>query len=112
MYELVRAGPDSLVGEVIKLIGDTASIQVYEETSGLTVGDPVVRSGAPLQVELGPGIMSSIFDGIQRPLSTIAEETKSVYVPRGVNIPALDHKKLWEFKTNKDLKVCNKSICI
>jgi len=68
MYELVRVGHMELVGEIIKLEGDLASIQCYEETSGLTVGDPVLRTQAPLCVELGPGIMDNIFDGIQRPL--------------------------------------------
>ena len=105
MYELVRVGPFQLIGEIIKLIGDTASIQVYEETSGLTIGDEVVRTGAPLQVELGPGIMTSIFDGIQRPLTTIAEESGSVYIPRGVNVEALDHKKVWPFVAAPEVKV-------
>merc|ERR1712200_78186 len=68
MYELVRVGYDELVGEIIRLEGDLATIQVYEETSGVTVGDPVLRTGKPLSVELGPGIMGSIFDGIQRPV--------------------------------------------
>lgn len=71
MYELVRVGHSKLVGEIIKLEGDTASIQVYEDTSGLTVGDPVLRKKQPLSVELGPGIMGTIFDGIQRPLESI-----------------------------------------
>jgi len=75
MYELVKVGWDKLVGEIIKLEGDTASIQCYEDTSGLTVGDPVLRSGNPLSVELGPGILETIFDGIQRPLKTIAERS-------------------------------------
>jgi len=97
MYELVRVGHDKLVGEIIKLVGDTASIQCYEETAGLTVGDPVERTGAPLQVELGPGIMDNIFDGIQRPLEAIFNETKSVFIPRGVTVNALDHKKKWPF---------------
>ena len=66
MYELVRVGNEQLVGEIIRLEGDTATIQVYEETSGLTVGDPVFRTGKPLSVELGPGLMEMIFDGIQR----------------------------------------------
>ena len=66
MYELVRVGNEELVGEIIRLEGDTATIQVYEETSGLTVGDPVFRTGKPLSVELGPGLMEMIFDGIQR----------------------------------------------
>jgi len=97
MYELVRVGPDSLVGEIIKLVGDTVSIQVYEDTSGLTVGDPVVRTGAPLQVELGPGIMAGIFDGIQRPLTTIARENSGIFIPRGVSTQALDHSKKWDY---------------
>lgn len=98
MYELVRVGPNRLVGEIIKLIGDTASIQVYEDTSGLTVGDPVLRTGAPLQVELGPGIMNSIFDGIQRPLTVIAEMSDSVFIPRGFSCNNLDHEKPWDFQ--------------
>jgi len=98
MYELVRVGHSQLVGEIIKLTNDTASIQCYEETSGLTIGDPVERTGAPLQVELGPGIMDNIFDGIQRPLKVIALESKSVFVPRGVNVLSLDHKKKWLFE--------------
>jgi len=74
MYELVKVGWDRLVGEIIKLEGDTASIQCYEDTSGLTVHDPVLRTGNPLSVELGPGILGNIFDGIQRPLETIAKK--------------------------------------
>jgi len=97
MFELVRVGHFKLVGEIIKLTGDTASIQCYEETAGLTIGDPVERTGAPLQVELGPGIMDNIFDGIQRPLDSIAKESGSVFMPRGVNVKALDHHKQWEF---------------
>jgi len=97
MFELVRVGHFKLVGEIIKLTGDTASIQCYEETAGLTIGDPVERTGAPLQVELGPGIMDNIFDGIQRPLDAIAKQSGSVFVPRGVNVKSLDHTKKWEF---------------
>jgi len=97
MNELVRVGHDKLVGEIILLQEDTASIQCYEETAGLMVGDPVERTGAPLQVELGPGIMDNIFDGIQRPLEKIAHESKSVFVPRGVDVKSLDHKKEWDF---------------
>jgi V-type H+-transporting ATPase subunit A len=82
MYELVRVGHSKLVGEIIKLEGDTASIQVYEDTSGLTVGDPVLRKKAPLSVELGPGIMETIFDGIQRPLETIFVESKDIFVSK------------------------------
>ena len=72
MFEVVRVGADRLVGEIIKLEADTASIQVYEDTSGLTVGDPVLRTRKPLSVQLGPGIMNEIFDGIQRPLEVRA----------------------------------------
>jgi len=99
MYELVRVGHSKLVGEIIKLEGDTASIQVYEDTSGLTVGDPVLRKKQPLSVELGPGIMGTIFDGIQRPLETIFEDTGDVYVPKGVDVPALTRAKRWTFTT-------------
>jgi len=97
MYELVRVGHYQLVGEIIRLEGDTATIQVYEETSGLTVGDPVLRTGKPLSVELGPGIMDNIFDGIQRPLQNIADISKSIYIPRGINTPALNKDKRWDF---------------
>ena len=97
MYELVKIGWSKLVGEVIKLEKDTASIQCYEDTSGLTVGDPVLKTGSPLAVQLGPGLLSQIFDGIQRPLETISELSKSVYVPRGVDVPSLDNKKEWLF---------------
>lgn len=82
MFELVRVGHHKLVGEIIRLEGDTASIQVYEDTSGLTVGDPVVRKHQALSVELGPGIMDTIFDGIQRPLNDIAELSKDCFIPR------------------------------
>lgn len=98
MYELVRVGHDQLVGEIIRLERETATIQVYEETSGLTVGDPVLRTKKPLSVELGPGIMESIFDGIQRPLQNISEITKSIYIPRGINTPALNTQKQWYFE--------------
>lgn len=98
MYELVRVGYSELVGEIIRLEGDMATIQVYEETSGVTVGDPVLRTGKPLSVELGPGIMGSIFDGIQRPLKDINELTQSIYIPRGVNTPALSVTAEWDFQ--------------
>lgn len=70
---------------------------MYEETSGVTVGDPVLRTGKPLSVELGPGILGSIFDGIQRPLKDIHELTQSIYIPKGVNVPALSRTQSWEF---------------
>jgi len=101
MYELVRVGHSELVGEIIRLEGDFATIQVYEETSGVTVGDPVLRTGKPLSVELGPGIMGSIFDGIQRPLKDINELTQSIYIPKGINTPALNITEQWDFQPGK-----------
>ncbi|CAH3105525.1 unnamed protein product [Porites lobata] len=98
MYELVRVGHSELVGEIIRLEGDMATIQVYEETSGVTVGDPVLRTGKPLSVELGPGILGSIFDGIQRPLKDINELTQSIYIPRGVNTEALSRTASWDYQ--------------
>ena len=137
MYELVRVGHTKLVGEIIRLEGDMATIQVpslkptppprsrgvtplqgnasvprrparhgaavsqpaqvYEETSGLSVGDPVVCTGQPLSVQLGPGIMGRIYDGIQRPLEKIAEVTQSIYIPRGIQTTALDDDIKWPF---------------
>jgi V-type H+-transporting ATPase subunit A len=97
MYELVRVGHNNLVGEIIRLEEDRATIQVYEETSGLTVGDPVVCTGQPLSLQLGPGIMGRIYDGIQRPLEKIAEITQSIYIPRGVSAAALDNDINWSF---------------
>lgn len=97
MYELVRVGHAELVGEIIRLESDRATIQVYEETSGVSVGDPVLRTGKPLSVELGPGIMNNIFDGIQRPLQDINELTQSIYIPKGINIPALSRTLKWDF---------------
>jgi len=110
MYELVRVGTDKLVGEIIKLEMDQAYIQVYEETAGLTIGDPVLRTGRPLSVELGPGIMNAIFDGIQRPLNVIAKNQAAagfnpIYIPRGVDIRALDTKRVYEYTVNPMWKV-------
>eukprot|EP00924_Labyrinthula_sp_SR-Ha-C_P008342 maker-scaffold_11-snap-gene-10.11-mRNA-1 protein AED:0.03 eAED:0.03 QI:55/1/1/1/0.66/0.5/4/51/615 len=107
MYELVRVGTQLLVGEIIKLEGDTASIQVYEDTSGLVVGDPILRTNAPLSLELGPGIMNNIFDGIQRPLEQIQKESTSVggvFIDKGITCNALDRTKTWDFKS-RGLKV-------
>jgi V-type H+-transporting ATPase subunit A len=105
MYELVRVGHEQLVGEIIRLEGDSATIQVYEETSGLTVGDPVLRTGKPLSVELGPGILGQIFDGIQRPLRSIADLSQSIYIPRGVNVSALSTETQWFFEPSKEFRV-------
>ncbi|XP_069797259.1 V-type proton ATPase catalytic subunit A-like isoform X6 [Narcine bancroftii] len=105
MYELVRVGHEELVGEIIRLEGDLATIQVYEETSGVSVGDPVLRTRKPLSVELGPGIMGAIFDGIQRPLSEIGLTTGSIYIPRGINVSPLDTERNWEFTPTNGLRV-------
>jgi len=104
MYEVVRVGEYKLVGEIIKLEADTASIQVYEDTSGLTVGDPLVKTGLPLSLELGPGILDGIYDGIQRPLERIQQVCQSVFVPRGVDVPNLDRDRRWSY-TPKNVKV-------
>lgn len=105
MYEIVRVGKEKLVGEIIQLEHDTATIQCYEETSGLTVGDPVVGTGKPLSVLLGPGLMTNIYDGIQRPLKDISDKSKSVFIPRGVSAIALDLDRQWPFVPNKDIHV-------
>ncbi|MFH1779777.1 MAG: V-type ATP synthase subunit A [Candidatus Micrarchaeota archaeon] len=95
--EIVRVGKDKLMGEIISLKGDTASIQVYEDTSGLKPDDEIISTGKPLEVELGPGLLSSVFDGIQRPLDVI-KEMSGVFIARGIDVPALDRKKKWDFK--------------
>lgn len=104
MYELVKVGHDNLVGEVIRIDGDKATIQVYEETAGVTVGDPVLRTGKPLSVELGPGLMETIYDGIQRPLKAIKDMSQSIYIPRGIDTPALSRTVKYDFKPGQ-LKV-------
>jgi V/A-type H+-transporting ATPase subunit A len=96
MYDVVRVGKLGLMGEVIRLEGETATIQVYEDTAGLIVGDPVESTEGPLTVELGPGLLSSIYDGVQRPLPVIAKQTGD-YITRGTRASALDRKKLWKF---------------
>jgi len=96
MYDMVRVGPERLVGEIISLKAGVASIQVYEETEGLKVGDPVEETGQPLLAELGPGLLKNIFDGIQRPLSQI--EKHGDFILRGLQIPALDRTLKWEFQ--------------
>jgi V/A-type H+/Na+-transporting ATPase subunit A len=97
MYDLVRVGDLRLIGEVIRLERDRATIQVYEDTSGLRVGEPVVTTGLPLSVELGPGLLGSIFDGIQRPLPTMVARYGD-YVPRAAMLPALDRARRWKFE--------------
>ena len=96
MFDVVRVGELGLIGEIIEMRGDKASIQVYEETAGLKTGDKVVSTGEPLSAELGPGIMEMIFDGIQRPLEIIKGKTGS-NIARGVEVTSLDHEKEWDF---------------
>ena len=96
MFDVVRVGNERLIGEIIEMRGDAASIQVYEETAGLGPGAEVQTTGAPLSVELGPGMIETIFDGIQRPLETIRRLTGNV-IQRGVEVPSLDREKKWEF---------------
>ena len=96
MYDVVRVSDKHLIGEVIELRGDRASIQVYEETGGIGPGEPVVSTGAPLSVELAPGLIESIYDGIQRPLDVVRRQAGD-RIARGIMVDALDHEKLWEF---------------
>ena len=96
MSDVVRVGPQRLIGEVLTMKGDSASIQVYEETSGLGPGAVVETTGAPMSVELGPGIIENIYDGIQRPLEKIREKA-GANIARGVEVPALDREKKWDF---------------
>jgi V/A-type H+-transporting ATPase subunit A len=96
MLELVEVGSDHLLGEIMRIQGDVATAQVYEDTTGLTPGEEVYGSGLPLSVELGPGIMGSIFDGVQRPL-TVIRETSDQYIRRGIQVPVLDREKEWVF---------------
>ena len=97
MYDIVRVGKLGLVGEIIRLDGDTAFIQVYEDTSGLFVGEKVETTGQPLMVELGPGLLEAIFDGIQRPLDQI-KKMEGDFIARGVEVPSLDREKKWHFQ--------------
>ncbi len=96
MYDLVRVGAEGLMGEIIEMRGDRASIQVYEETEGLGPGNPVDATGAPLSVELGPGLLESVYDGVQRPLDVL-ERMAGAFLARGVTAPGLDREKQWEF---------------
>ena len=97
MADVVRVGEQRLIGEILTMTGGSASIQVYEETSGLGPGADVVTTGAPLSVELGPGLIENIYDGIQRPLEVIMKKVKGNNLPRGVEVPALDREKKWDF---------------
>ena len=96
MYDVVRVGKQHLIGEIIELRGDKASVQVYEETAGIGPGDEVVSTGLPLSVELGPGLIEGIYDGIQRPLETL-REIGGDRIARGVEAHALNREKKWAF---------------
>lgn len=96
MFDLVQVGEEGLMGEIIEMRGKTASIQVYEETEGLGPGDPVVGTGAPLSVELGPGMLSAVYDGVQRPLDAI-EAAAGSFLHRGISAPGLDREARWDF---------------
>lgn len=96
MFDIVRVGKENLVGEIIRLDGDTAFVQVYEDTGGLTIGEPVVSTGLPLAVELGPGMLNGIFDGIQRPLDKI-NEASGTYIDRGITVNSLSREAKWPF---------------
>jgi V/A-type H+-transporting ATPase subunit A len=96
MYDVVRVGDAELSGEVIRLEGDEAVIQVYEDTTGLMIGEQVVNTGMPLSVELGPGLLSSIFDGVQRPLPVLADKSGD-FISKGITVPGLDRERKWQF---------------
>jgi V/A-type H+-transporting ATPase subunit A len=98
IYDVCKVGESGLIGEIIEMRGDKASIQVYEETSGIGPGDPVITTGEPLSVELGPGLIESMFDGIQRPLDALREVSKSNFLKKGISVPSLNRTKKWTFK--------------
>lgn len=98
MFDVVRVGEAGLVGEIIELRDDTASVQVYEETSGLKPGEGVVDTNESLSVELGPGLIEQFYDGIQRPLESIEEVAQSPYITRGISVPAISRTKTWNFE--------------
>ncbi len=102
MYDVVRVGKEKLMGEVIQIDGDKVIIQVYEDTTGLTPGEPVINTGRSLSVALGPGLLTSIYDGIQRPLP-ILEHKMGTYIERGVDAPGLDFNKKWQFKATASI---------
>ena len=102
IYDVVEVSKDKLIGEIIEMRGDVANIQVYEETTGIGPGDEVVSTGAPLSVELGPGLLERMYDGIQRPLEKL-ELLAGEFLKRGVTAPPLNREKLWEFKAEKEV---------
>lgn len=98
VYDVVKVGEKGLIGEIIEMRDDRASIQVYEETAGIGPGDPVVTTGEPLSVELGPGLIEGMFDGIQRPLDEFMKAAGSSFLTKGVSVPSLNREKKWEFQ--------------
>ena len=102
LYDVVKVGENRLTGEIIEIRGNLSWIQVYEETSGLSVDEPVVSTNEPLSVELGPGILEGIYDGIERPLDEISK-VSGIYITRGIDVPALDIDKKWNFKAEVSL---------
>jgi V/A-type H+-transporting ATPase subunit A len=97
MYDVVKVGKEALMGEVIKIQGDSVIIQVYEDTTGIRPGEPVTNTGLSLAAELGPGLLTSIYDGIQRPLAVLVDKMGN-FIERGVTAPGLSHEKKWTFK--------------
>src|SRR3990172_9138408 len=97
MYDVCRLGNEKLMGEDIQISGDKVIIQVYEDTTGIKRGEPVINTGEPLKVELGPGLLTSIYDGIQRPLPVLIKQMGD-FIKRGVDAPGLDYAKKWDFK--------------
>src|SRR5699024_5548870 len=103
IQDICRVGHMGLIGEIIEMRRDKASIQVYEETSGIGPGEPVITTGSPLSVELGPGLISNMYDGIQRPLKAFMEVTQSDYLIRGEEIDVLDQEHKWQFISKKSI---------
>ena len=102
MHEMVEVGIDRLIGEIIRLEGDVATIQVYENTSGIKPKENVIGTGAPLSAELGPGLLGNIYDGIQRPLEWLQEQT-GAFIQRGTKTAALPKDKLWSFNPKSEV---------
>ena len=97
IFDMVKVGEKGLIGEIIEMRSDKASIQVYEETTGIGPGDPVITTGEPLSIELGPGLIESMFDGIQRPLDAFAKAANSPFLKKGVAVKSLNRERVWKF---------------
>ena len=102
VFDMVKVGHNKLIGEIIEMRGDRASIQVYEETTGIGTDEPVETTGMPLSVELGPGLLENMFDGIQRPLDKIRAKVGDFLI-KGVEVNSLDREKVWEFRAQKNV---------